>query len=335
MALAFYAADISHLDLTPGEYDAFIRSPFIDDRIAGDDRVTVVLVHGDAEEITTPGSLPVVVCWVGDRFGGEGPINADIVVADGDVADTLAMIERSPLAAATLAVLLRSLVGIDVEHGLAMESAAYSLLQSGPEFAAWRAAAPHTPDPTTEPVVAIDRRDDHLVITLDRPHRHNAISTQLRDELHGALALAQADESITSIVLRGNGRSFCSGGDLGEFGGRPDPATAHVTRLARSPARLIHRMRDRITVRIHGSTLGGGLEMAAFAARVVAHPDTKIGLPEIELGLIPGAGGTVSLTRRIGRQRTAALALTGRRLDAAAALRWGVVDEIDDFGETP
>ena len=73
--------------------------------------------------------------------------------------------------------------------------------------------------------------------------------------------------------------------------------------------------------------------MAAFARRVVADESTIIGLPEIELGLIPGAGGTVSLTRRIGRQRAAALALTARRIDAPTALAWGLVDRVVESHE--
>ena len=76
--------------------------------------------------------------------------------------------------------------------------------------------------------------------------------------------------------------------------------------------------------------MGGGIEMAAFAGRVRARTDTRIALPEIGLGLIPGAGGTVSLSRRAGRQRTAALALSGRAIDVATAVRWGLVDQVID-----
>lgn len=269
-----------------------------------------------------------MVCWVGETFGGQAPEEADLAVGEQDVAALIGMVERSPLAAATLAVLLRGLPDVTLESGLAMESAAYSVLQAGPEFAAWRASACDPADTSTREVVRVERRDGQFRIELDRPHRHNAITAQLRDELYAALTIARMDDSITSIVLSGNGPSFCSGGDLGEFGERPDPATAHVTRLARSPSRLLHQLRERTFVHIHGSTLGGGIEMAAFAHRVTAHPATVIGLPEIGLGLIPGAGGTISLTRRIGRQRTAALALTGRRIDATTALEWGLVDEI-------
>ena len=212
--------------------------------------------------------------------------------------------------------------------GLAMESAVYSMLQAGPEFAEWRARTTQTPHSETRTTVVLERDDDAMVITLDRPHRHNAISTRLRDELAAALAVPLADRSIRSVLLRGNGPSFCSGGDLDEFGTRPDPATAHITRLSRSPGRLIHELGERIIVDVHGATMGGGIEMAAFAGRVRARQGTRIALPEISLGLIPGAGGTVSLSRRAGRQRTAALALSGRTIDVTTAIRWGVVDEL-------
>ena len=325
-----YAATIGHIYLSSSDYDSWIHSGVIDEHVAGGDRTVGVVVRGE-DEIAAPGSLPVVVCGIGDSFGAPGPANADLIIGEDDLDQVLTTIAHAPLAATALAVLLRSSVDKSVESGLAMESAVYSVLQAGPEFAAWRAAAPNKPDIATGPVVAVERNHDELVIALDRPHRHNAISTQLRDELHAALTLAEIDDSITSVVLRGKGPSFCSGGDLGEFGSRPDPATAHITRLARSPARLIHRLAARITTIVHGSAFGGGIEMAAFADTVIAHPDTAIRLPEISLGLIPGAGGTVSLSRRIGRQRTAALAITGRQIDATTALDWGLVDRIEVF----
>jgi enoyl-CoA hydratase/carnithine racemase len=202
------------------------------------------------------------------------------------------------------------------------------MLQGGPEFAGWRASRSATPFEDDRPTVVVEREHTTLTITLDRPHRHNAISTRLRDDLSQALALAITDDTVERLVLRGNGPSFCSGGDLDEFGTRPDPVTAHITRLARSPARLIHRLRERTIVRLHGAAFGGGIELAAFASRLEAAPDTRIALPEIGLGLIPGAGGTVSITRRIGRQRTAALGLSGRQIDAATARDWGLVDHI-------
>jgi enoyl-CoA hydratase/carnithine racemase len=150
----------------------------------------------------------------------------------------------------------------------------------------------------------------------------------MRAELTDALAVATVDETITEVRLRGAGPSFCSGGDLDEFGSFPDPATAHASRLTRNPALLAHQLRDRLVVELHGACLGAGIEIPAYARRVFAATDTTIALPEIGIGLIPGAGGTVSIAHRIGRHRTLLLALTGTHLDASTAHEWGLVDTV-------
>lgn len=318
------------LEMTPAEYRDFMASPFVGEHASPGSPFPLVVVTKSPRDIPSPGSLPIVVAALGEEFGGNGPVHADLVITAHDVAELATAVSRAPIAATTLAVLLRAQSAVDIETGLALESAAYSTLQAGPEFALWRSTAHHSPDSVRGSVVATERVEDVLNITLDRPHRHNAISTQLRDELDAALAIAEADDSISRVVLRGNGPSFCSGGDLGEFGQRPDVATAHTTRLSRSPARRLHRLRSRVIAHVHGATMGGGIELASFVDRVVAHRDTRIALPEIGIGLIPGAGGTASMTHRIGRQRTAALGLTGRIIDAPTALRWGLVDEIVD-----
>ena len=325
-----YADPIEMLELSSGAYADLIASPFADELAAGRPATAILLVTGDPEpDLPRPGSLPVVVVWAGERLGGDGPPAADVVAGPDDVEALVRTIGAAPLAAQSLAVLLRSQDDLDVEAGLAAESSVYSLLQAGPEFAAWRAGRPQRAIVAEDHAVVSDRDGTTLTITLDRPHRRNAITAQLRDELAIALAVAIVDDSIERVVLRGSGGSFSAGGDLDEFGLRPDPATAHVTRLARSPARLIEKLRGRTVANIGGATLGGGIELAAFATTVIAAADTEIGLPEIELGLIPGAGGTVSITRRIGRQRTAALALTARWIDAPTALAWGLVDAIE------
>jgi enoyl-CoA hydratase/carnithine racemase len=203
------------------------------------------------------------------------------------------------------------------------------MLQAGPEFLAWREGAAHSPpSPRTEPYVLLDRDGDRLRVRLNHPERHNALGAAMRDALAEALGLAAMDDSITAITLGAEGPSFSSGGDLGEFGSFPDPTAAHMIRLARSPARLLHTVAHRLTVELHGNCIGGGIELAAFAHRVVAAPDVRITLPEVSLGLIPGAGGTVSLPRRIGRQRTALLALSGCTIGAGEALAWGLVDAV-------
>ena len=136
-------------------------------------------------------------------------------------------------------------------------------------------------------------------------------------------------ESIEEVVLRGRGPSFCSGGDLAEFGTFPDPATAHVIRSTRNPARLLARIADRVRAEVHGACIGAGTELPAFAKTVIADEKAFFQLPECRLGLVPGAGGTVSVLRRIGRQRTAWLAITGERIDARTALDWGLVDAVE------
>jgi enoyl-CoA hydratase/carnithine racemase len=95
-----------------------------------------------------------------------------------------------------------------------------------------------------------------------------------------------------------------------------------------SPARALAGLGDRTVVHIHGDAVGSGIELAAFAGRVVATADTRISLPEIRLGLIPGAGGTVSLPRRIGRHLTLQLALAPEPIGVDTALGWGLVDEV-------
>ena len=150
----------------------------------------------------------------------------------------------------------------------------------------------------------------------------------MRDGLVEGLRAIVCDPSITEVVLRGAGPAFCSGGDLDEFGTLPDPATAHGIRSTRNPGSLLAHCADRVRAELHGACVGAGIELPAFARHVVAAEDAFFQLPEVAMGLVPGAGGTVSIPRRIGRQRTAYLALSGLRLDAATAHRWGLVDEI-------
>ncbi|MCB0989374.1 MAG: enoyl-CoA hydratase/isomerase family protein [Acidimicrobiales bacterium] len=318
---------------TPESYADWVGSPYAGEAAA---TTPLLVVEGDATcSLPSPGALPVVVAFVGSDLGGDGPAGADLIVGPHDLAHLQSAVAQNPVACTSLAVLLRNPPS-NTESGLAAESAVYSTLQAGPEFERWRQANPSsTPDDLgTECVVSAERIGTTLQICLDRPGRHNAFSVAMRDQLYEILAVAIVDDTVEHIELRGIGPSFCSGGDLAQFGSRPDPATAHVTRLMRSPARLLDLLSAKTTARIHGYALGGGIEMAAFAGEVVAHPDTLIGLPEPGLGLIPGAGGTVSITRRCGRWRTAALALATDTIDAQTALRWGLVDRIEPGGTT-
>jgi enoyl-CoA hydratase/carnithine racemase len=167
-----------------------------------------------------------------------------------------------------------------------------------------------------------------LSLRLNRPEKRNAFSAAMRDALCEALRLALTDAEIERIELSGAGAAFCSGGDLDEFGTLPDPATAHAIRSTRSPALLLSQCAPRVLSRVHGACVGAGIELPAFGRRIVAREDARFLLPELGMGLVPGAGGTVSLPRRIGRQRSAQLALTRSALDVERALAWGLIDEI-------
>jgi hypothetical protein len=237
-------------------------------------------------------------------------------------------VRTHPIASAAFALLLRGAEARSVDDGLLAESAVYSALQAGPEFAAWRAARPARPRGEEGPPVVVRRDGDELRVVLHRPHVRNALSSAMRDALVDTFTLVHADPSITRVHLEGDGPAFCAGGDLDEFGSFDDPASAHLVRMQQSVGRAIEAARERVTAHLHGACVGSGIELPAFAADVVADGSTKIALPEISLGLVPGAGGTVSLPRRIGRHRTARLGLTGETIDAATALDWGLVDRL-------
>jgi enoyl-CoA hydratase/carnithine racemase len=216
--------------------------------------------------------------------------------------------------------------------GVMTESLAYSTLQAGPEFARWLSERGPARVPEIADPVRVARDGDVVRIAFNRPQRHNAFSTDARAALLEALSVAQLDPSVTGVVLSGNGPSFCSGGDLAEFGTFADPASAHLARTRYSPALALDALAARLgracRAEVHGRVMGSGLEMAAFCGWVTARDDAVFGLPELALGLLPGAGGTVSVTRRIGRWRTAYLVLSGRTVGVPTALEWGLVDEV-------
>ncbi len=236
-----------------------------------------------------------------------------------------------PLAASALVQLLRHADKRSTEAGLLAESWVYSTLQSGEEFSAWLASRRARPaQPYPENVVQVHRELDRLQLRLNHPEKRNAMSVAMRDALCDALVLACADTSLEEIVLSAHGPAFCTGGDLDEFGSLPDPASAHAIRTSRSAARLLARCAERTRAEVHGACIGAGIELPAFAARVIARADTVASLPELGMGLVPGAGGTVSVTRRIGRQRTVWWVLSGADLDAETGHEWGLFDEVVD-----
>lgn len=238
-------------------------------------------------------------------------------------------VSACPIATAVLAQVLRIGDRLDFEAALVLESLAYSALQNGPEFKAWRQVTPIKPaNDTGEERLKVERHGGTLGIELRRPAAHNALCSRMRTELAEALKIAVLDASIERVELSGEGPSFCSGGDLNEFGTAPDSATAHVVRMAQSACSLLDPIRARVRAHVQGACIGAGAEIAACAGYVEATRNAYFRLPELGMGLIPGAGGTASIPRRIGRHRTLYLALSGEDLDSETALAWGLIDEL-------
>ncbi|MQY17068.1 enoyl-CoA hydratase/isomerase family protein [Nocardia macrotermitis] len=307
------------VDLNRAQWDC------ADAAVAALKRRTVVVV-GFSETPLPAAAVPVVEALT-CTLAPDGPGRAWTPGTVDDLAQIADTVTAAPRAALTLAGLLEVTSRANVADGLVAESLAYSMLLAGPEFAAWRAGRARRDIPETVDPVLLDRAGDVLTVTLNRPDRHNAFGRAVRDGVLAGLAVAEYDDSIREIVLRGNGRSFCSGGDLDEFGTATDVSAAHLVRIQQSAALAVHRLAPRTRAILHGACIGAGIEVPSFAGRVQAADDTRIRLPELAMGLVPGAGGTVGITRRIGRWRTAFLALTGQDIDVDTALAWGLVDE--------
>ena len=320
------------LRLSGGELAARLRSPAAAEAFSPAAGVCGVQIALGKGAVDCPSPNCPVFALADERH--PLPDVVDVRVASEAGAERLAtVLETRPFAAMMLVRLLRHNARVGVADGLFAESLAYSSLQHGAEFQAWLAgwrARRRCPAPSgaSAPAVVGERDGDRLAITLNRPAKRNAYATDMRDALCEQLSLAGEDATIRRVVLAGAGACFSAGGDLDEFGEATDAALAHAARMTRSAGALIHRLRARVEARLHGACIGAGIELPAFAGHVVAAPDAFFQLPEVGMGLVPGAGGTVSILARIGRRRLAAMALTGARVRAQTALRWGLVDAI-------
>src|SRR5579859_1792299 len=163
------------------------------------------------------------------------------------------------------------------------------------------------------------------VITLNSPPV-NALSAGVRDGLAQGVAAAMADAGAKAIVIICEGRTFIAGADITEFGGPQKGASLFEVQEA------IENSKKPVIAAIHGTALGGGLEVALTCHYRVAVPSAKCGLPEVNLGLLPGAGGTQRLPRIVGAQKAMEMMTTGQHVPAKACLAMGLVDELVEEG---
>jgi enoyl-CoA hydratase/carnithine racemase len=308
----------------------------------------VVELAGDAAPPPMSGAAAV---WIGvHRAGGlptEGLGAFDILLSaepsapspwvglprdhlDTAVSRLQRQIVAQPVAAGVAAQVLRGSLQLSFDDALAMESLAYSMLLASDGFKTWRAANPaRGRDEPDAPRVLVEADANLIRLQLNRPERRNAFDAAMRDALCEALAFAAEHPDRPPVELSGVGPAFSAGGDLDEFGAAGDVGLAHLVRTLRSPARRLYGLRDRATARLHGACVGAGIEVPAAAGRVTAKAGAFFRLPEVSMGLIPGAGGTATLPRRIGRQRAAYMAISGADIDVETALAWGLIDAVE------
>jgi enoyl-CoA hydratase len=169
------------------------------------------------------------------------------------------------------------------------------------------------------------------IVTLNRPKALNALNSALIDELNRALDGFEADPGIGCIVLAGSERAFAAGADVKEMQPLAFPAT-YIEDFITSWERL-SRCRKPVIAAVAGYALGGGCEIAMMCDIILAADNAKFGQPEIQLGIMPGAGGSQRLTRAIGKSKAMEMCLTGRTMDAAEAERLGLVARVVPLAE--
>ncbi len=165
-------------------------------------------------------------------------------------------------------------------------------------------------------------------ISLNRPHALNAYNIQMRDDFSEVLAAAEDDPDVRAVLITGQGRAFCTGADLTEFGAAPSQAVARQVRWERDVWGQLVRLPKPVVVAVHGYCIGSGVEIALLGDLRLAGEDTIFALPEVQLGMIPAAGGTQTVPRNVPRGTAMDVLLTGRRFDAAEALAMGLVTRV-------
>jgi len=166
-------------------------------------------------------------------------------------------------------------------------------------------------------------------VTLNRPDALNAFSVRMRDDLFEVLSAIKEDDEVRVAVIKGAGkRDFCSGADLTEFLTAPSVVKARRIRAVRDLWRLFLSVPQPVIAALHGYVLGSGIEIALFCDLRIASRDVIFGLPEVGLGILPGAGGTQTLPRVMGIAGALDMLLTGRRLGGQEALQMGLVNRV-------
>ncbi len=167
------------------------------------------------------------------------------------------------------------------------------------------------------------------VLTLDRQERLNAISRELAAELQQLITDLETNDSVRVLIVTGAGRAFCAGADIKERTENIDDLSFARTSSVISPTfRRLERLNQVSIAAVNGVAAGGGLELAMACDLRIAGAEARMALPELTLGILPGAGGTQRLPRLVGPARAKEMMLFGKFVDAPTALNWGLVNEV-------
>lgn len=175
--------------------------------------------------------------------------------------------------------------------------------------------------------ILVDERGAVAVITLNRPSALNALNGQLMDELTEALTAIEANEAIGCTVITGSEKAFAAGADIKEMQSK-DYVDVLTEDFITANWETVSRCRKPIIAAVAGYALGGGCELAMMCDFIIAAENARFGQPEIQLGVMPGSGGTQRLTRFVGKSKAMEMCLTGRMMDAQEAERAGLVSRI-------
>jgi enoyl-CoA hydratase len=172
------------------------------------------------------------------------------------------------------------------------------------------------------------------VVTLNRPERHNAVNDEMSAAIHGTLLEALDDVAVRCVLIRGEGRSFCSGRDTSQLGQRPAGVTDYVFVHRSQRVRLaVMDSPKPVVAELRGAAIGGGCELALSADIRVSDTTLQLAMPEVRYGLVVDTGGSVLATALAGPSKAKYLMMTGDRIDAATALAWNLVDFVVEPSE--
>ncbi|HEX9006854.1 MAG TPA: enoyl-CoA hydratase-related protein [Bacteroidota bacterium] len=174
--------------------------------------------------------------------------------------------------------------------------------------------------------VKSSREGPIAIIQLNRPEVLNALNRSVMEELVAVLERFDADEGVRCMILTGNERAFAAGADIGEMAGASSVDMLLRDQFARWDR--IRRLKTPLIAAVNGFALGGGCELAMACDLIIAGEGARFGQPEVNIGVMPGAGGTQRLTRAVGKAKAMEMVLTGRTIGAEEALRWGLINAV-------